>query len=78
MSDDIDRAQAREEEMRGDALAEFGRHHPALQGESATECARCGEPIPEARRLALPGVQTCIECQEDLERQGLFSWEAVS
>lgn len=32
-------------------------------GESATHCLECGEPIPEKRRLALPGVRTCIACQ---------------
>lgn len=30
---------------------------------SRTECAECDEPIPEARRLAVPGVTLCIECQ---------------
>lgn len=39
-------------------------------GESAAECAECGEPIPEARRAALPGVKLCIDCQE--ERDGAF------
>ena len=28
------------------------------QGRSARECVECGEPIPEARRRALPGVQS--------------------
>ena len=32
-------------------------------GDSATHCAECGEPIPERRRTALPGVRTCVECQ---------------
>ncbi len=32
-------------------------------GESLAECAECGEPIPEARRTAIPGVKLCIECQ---------------
>lgn len=32
-------------------------------GESFEECAECGEPIPEARRRAIPGVKLCIECQ---------------
>lgn len=34
--------------------------------ESAKWCAGpgCGERIPEARRLAVPGVQFCVECQE--------------
>lgn len=33
------------------------------RGESAEECDECGEPIPERRRLALPGVRTCVACQ---------------
>lgn len=32
-------------------------------GESATHCAACGDTIPEKRRVALPGVRTCVECQ---------------
>lgn len=35
---------------------------------SATDCVDCGEPIPEARRMALPGVQLCVECQGDRDR----------
>jgi len=34
------------------------------QGPSATHCQECGEPIPDARRDALPGVQLCIACQQ--------------
>ncbi|WP_425072670.1 DksA/TraR family C4-type zinc finger protein [Sagittula sp. S175] len=37
-------------------------------GESFTECAECGEEIPEKRRLALPGVKLCVECAS--ARQG--------
>lgn len=33
------------------------------RGASATHCDECGEPIPEARRNALPGVRTCVACQ---------------
>ncbi|MEJ6397818.1 DksA/TraR family C4-type zinc finger protein [Yoonia sp. 208BN28-4] len=40
------------------------------QGESLTHCAECEEPIPEARREALPGVKLCINCQN--ERDGAF------
>lgn len=36
----------------------------APQGESAEDCAECGEPIPEARRNAIPGVKLCIDCQK--------------
>jgi len=39
-------------------------------GESAASCERCGEPIPDARRAALPGVRLCIGCQEQ-EDQGV-------
>lgn len=31
-------------------------------GESAKLCAECEEPIPQARREALPGVKLCIDC----------------
>lgn len=32
-------------------------------GEGTDHCVLCGEPIPEARRRALPGVRTCVTCQ---------------
>lgn len=38
------------------------------EGESLTNCAECDEPIPEARRRALPGVKLCVDCQS--ERDG--------
>jgi phage/conjugal plasmid C-4 type zinc finger TraR family protein len=31
-------------------------------------CDACGETIPEARRLAVPGVTMCIYCQSKAER----------
>ena len=34
-------------------------------GESLSECAECGEESPERRRLALPGVKLCIDCQSE-------------
>ena len=39
------------------------------QGESLTHCIDCEEPIPEARRKAIPGVRLCIDCQSTLEEQ---------
>ena len=36
-----------------------------LKGKSAEFCEECDEPIPEPRRIALPGVQLCINCQTD-------------
>ncbi|MBX9898681.1 MAG: DksA/TraR family C4-type zinc finger protein [Qipengyuania sp.] len=38
-------------------------------GESERFCVECGEPIPERRRIALPGVQTCVPCQSGRDRQ---------
>lgn len=34
---------------------------------SAEHCSECGEDIPEARRVAMPGCKTCASCQEVLE-----------
>jgi len=39
------------------------------QGESFLRCEECDEEIPQARRLALPGVRLCIECQKERERR---------
>ena len=36
--------------------------------DSALTCIDCDEPIPEARRTALPGVQLCVDCQADRDR----------
>lgn len=38
------------------------------KGESYIFCDECGEKIPEKRRLALPGVKLCIDCQNEKER----------
>ncbi len=39
-------------------------------GDSLSHCAECEEPIPQARRQALPGVKLCIDCMR--ERDGKF------
>ncbi|MDW4498555.1 DksA/TraR family C4-type zinc finger protein [Sulfitobacter sp. D35] len=41
----------------------------APSGESWTHCAECEEPIPEARRRAVPGVKICIDCQRERDGQ---------
>lgn len=70
MSDLADKAAAREQELRDDALAEHARQGRKRYVEASAErCAVCGEPIPLARQAALPWVQTCVECQEELERE---------
>lgn len=50
-----------------DAVEQARRRLP--HGESATHCEECGKPIPEARRLAIPGVQLCIACQAEQEKE---------
>lgn len=35
---------------------------------SLESCEECGEDIPEARRIAVPGVRLCIFCKEKSER----------
>ncbi|MBM3604022.1 MAG: DksA/TraR family C4-type zinc finger protein [Alphaproteobacteria bacterium] len=40
----------------------------ALAGDSASHCAECDEPIPQARRAALPGVKLCVSCQSGHDR----------
>ncbi len=67
MSDFADLASEREQELRDDALAAQQRRRPVV-AETAGPCAICDEPIPLARQHALPGVQTCIDCQQELER----------
>jgi phage/conjugal plasmid C-4 type zinc finger TraR family protein len=42
-------------------------------GDSALDCDDCGEPIPEKRRAALPGVRTCVACQAKRDRKPALS-----
>ena len=42
-------------------------------GPSAEECEDCGEPIPAARRKALPGVRTCVACQSERDKAVVHS-----
>ncbi len=40
--------------------------------ESSTHCAECEEPIPEARRRAIPGVKLCIHCQAERDARPIL------
>ena len=61
-----DQAAAHEALFLQDAL-DAQRRRSKLPNESAFECRCCGDEIPQARREVLPGVDTCIDCQTDLE-----------
>jgi phage/conjugal plasmid C-4 type zinc finger TraR family protein len=37
-------------------------------GPSATHCDECGDEIPGARQVAMPGVRRCVRCQEAADR----------
>jgi phage/conjugal plasmid C-4 type zinc finger TraR family protein len=66
MSDEIDRANDTAEFNLQVALAK----HKQQTGKTSLEfCDFCGVPIPEARRLAVPGVDLCVDCQSDEERR---------
>jgi phage/conjugal plasmid C-4 type zinc finger TraR family protein len=38
-------------------------------GEGTEHCVECGDDIPEARRRALPGARTCVQCQSGRDRR---------
>lgn len=57
-------------QARVDAL--LAAHPTAAALVSAQECESCGVTIPEARRLAAPGCQLCVECQGLLELGGRY------
>jgi phage/conjugal plasmid C-4 type zinc finger TraR family protein len=76
--DQFDRATEIEEAMREDALqAQAWRNtkRGKSAADSAENCELCEAAIPLARRVAVPGVQLCVDCQADIERHGYFvSW----
>lgn len=68
MTDVFDRATELEERQREAALDEARYRREREQSRpSADECRVCGAGIPKKRRLAVPGVQTCVHCQTELE-----------
>ncbi|WP_273968096.1 TraR/DksA family transcriptional regulator [Enterobacter cancerogenus] len=62
--DIIDTAAEIEELQRNAALS---AHRLNRNSVSAERCEECDEPIPEPRRAAVPGCQTCAECQGVIE-----------
>jgi phage/conjugal plasmid C-4 type zinc finger TraR family protein len=42
-------------------------------GAAATHCDDCGDPIPEKRRVALPGARTCVACQAERDKTRTYS-----
>jgi RNA polymerase-binding transcription factor DksA len=77
-ADEVDGIQANERREIGFATRELligkvNRLAAALERLDAGEygqCVECGEAIAPARLQALPEVQTCVRCQDRLERMG--------
>lgn len=63
MADIIDTANDHAEHLMQLALADHQRR-TAPHAPSAEWCDSCGVEIPEARRLAVPGCQMCVDCQQ--------------
>ncbi len=59
MSDIIDRANDTADFNLNVALKNHQHDNDLV---SAEWCDECGMEIPEARRIALPGVQLCVDC----------------
>jgi RNA polymerase-binding transcription factor DksA len=78
LADEVDEIQASERREIGFATRELlvgrvNRLSAALdrlsRGQYGT-CVECEEPISAARLRAAPDVQTCVRCQDRLERRG--------
>lgn len=64
MADEMDLAQQREMEER-ERHIQYARNR--LLAPSRLTCESCDAPIPQARRMALPGVTCCVCCQQIAE-----------
>ena len=57
-----------------DATIEDAVKHAREQlpsGESRKHCDDCDALIPEARRVAVPGVRFCIRCQDERDKKNI-------
>lgn len=66
MSDVVDRAN--DEAAFDVAIALANRPQPS-NAISLEWCEDCGNEIPEARRIALPGVERCVDCAREQEKK---------
>ncbi|HIH5078572.1 TPA: TraR/DksA family transcriptional regulator [Citrobacter freundii] len=64
MADTIDLAQQREQE---DRERYINKARSRIAAPSRFLCEECDAPIPEARRIAIPGVVFCVTCQQIAE-----------
>lgn len=56
------------DQIRDSIADEVQRARDSLpKGPGLDFCEECGDPIPEARKRALPGVRLCVLCQKEAE-----------
>ncbi|MBL4901093.1 TraR/DksA C4-type zinc finger protein [Desulfocapsa sp. AH-315-G09] len=65
--DILDRAQVADSNFLEQALAVQAEKFGKRQGISRKRCLDCECDIPEARRIAVPGCERCVECAEEIE-----------
>jgi len=66
--DEADRATDETEKFTATAIDNLRRKQKLAQAQpTADECVECGELIPSARQVALPGCQHCVYCASKLE-----------
>lgn len=71
MADICDRGSEQAEYLLDVALHQHRQRSAGnVHAASAEFCDMCGTDIPEARRVAVPGCQHCVECQGAIERRG--------
>ncbi|WP_095196944.1 TraR/DksA family transcriptional regulator [Pseudomonas sp. Irchel 3A7] len=63
MTDLVDFANDLVQDSIDQALAARAAAKPVMAAHSFLFCEACDDPIPEARRLALPGCSQCVICQ---------------
>ncbi|WP_213732848.1 TraR/DksA family transcriptional regulator [Citrobacter europaeus] len=61
MVDTIDLAQQREQE---DSERYINKARSGIAAPSRFFCEECDAPIPEDSRIAIPGVELCVTCQQ--------------
>ena len=68
--DEGDYGQDYQARLNAAAITKHRRDHPPDPSSTAGgggECSWCGDEISEARRLAIPGCELCLECQAEKE-----------
>lgn len=63
MVDVIDRANDHAEFLLEQAMQQRQASLGVARAEPLTECLDCGHDIPEERRFAIAGCETCVDCQ---------------